>query len=303
MSRNFGVGQRDMTRAASVILNQSREKGGLSFSSVSTLLNRFDKFKAFAKENGVARFERVTPELVRDYGIHLKNSDYSASYQQNMLSAVNSVLTRAHEYGGRKWEPITGRNVGLQSRSFVRTEPTAQPTQVEAALTAMSPRAAAVAKLAYELGLRSKEAALLNAHSALREAQTKGSVSISDGTKGGRPRVIPLLNTRQLRALEAAAQVQKDGKSLIPTDQNWNQFKNGELKDNRALLHHHGIKGYHELRSAYAANRYFTLTRHQAPCNGGAITNKQQDRKARECIAQELGHSRIDVITNYIGGR
>lgn len=167
----------------------------------------------------------------------------------------------------------------------------------------MSPRAAAVAGLAHELGLRSKEAALLNAQSALKEAQTRGIVKVSDGTKGGRPRAVPILNTRQLRALETAEQAQKGGKSLIPTNQNWNQFKNGELKDNRAVLQQHGIKGYHELRSAYAANRYFTLTRHQAPCNGGAITNKHQDKKARECIAQELGHSRIDVITNYIGGR
>lgn len=303
MSRNFGIGQRDMTRAASVILNRSRENGGLSFSSVSTLLNRFDKFKAFAKENGVARFERVTPELVREYGLQLKNSDYSASYQQNMLSAVNSVLTRAHEYIGSRWEPITGKNVGLQSRSFVRTEPTVQIKPVEAALTAMSPHAAAVATLAYELGLRSKEAALLNAKATLKEAQIKGYVTVTEGTKGGRPRQVPIFNTKQLEALKTAAQIQNNGKSLIPTNQNWSQFKNGELKDNRALLHHHGIKGYHELRSAYAANRYFTLTRHQAPCNGGAITNKHQDRQARECIAQELGHGRIDVIANYIGGR
>lgn len=303
MSRNFGVGQRDMTRAASVILNQSREKGGLSFSSVSTLLNRFDKFKAFAKENGVARFERVTPELVREYGLQLKNSDYSASYQQNMLSAVNSVLTRAHEYIGSRWEPITGKNVGLQSRSFVRTEPTAQPKQVEAALTAMSPRAAAVAGLAHELGLRSKEAALLNAQSALKEAQIRGIVTVSDGTKGGRPRQVPIFNTKQLEALKTAAQIQNNGKSLIPTNQNWSQFKNGELKENRAVLQQHGIKGYHELRSAYAANRYFTLTRHQAPCNGGSITNKAQDKQIRKYIAQELGHGRIDVIANYIGGR
>lgn len=303
MSRNFGLGNRDMTRAAGIALNRDREAGQISYSTVANTLQRFDKFKDYAKENGVGKFERVDRALVQQYAQNLRESGYSASYQQNLLSAVNSVMSRVSEHGGRSWESVSARAEGLQQRSFVRTEQTASREQSSAAIQAMSPRAAAVAELARELGLRSKEASLLNNHNALRQAETRGSVTIVDGTKGGRLREIPITNQRQVDALRNAATVQGSGRSIIPTGQNWNQFRNGELNDNRSSLQAQGVRGYHELRSAYAADRYEQLTGHAAPANGGSIFDRNLDKVAREQISSELGHGRIDVVSEYIGGR
>lgn len=303
MSRNFGLGNRDMTRAAGIALNRDREAGQISYSTVANTLQRFDKFKEFAKESGIGKFERVDRALVQQYAQSLRESGYSPSYQQNLLSAVNSVMSRVSEHGGRSWESVSARAEGLAQRSFVRTEQTASREQSSAAIQAMSPRAAAVAELARELGLRSKEAALLNNNNALKQAETRGSITIVDGTKGGREREIPITDQRQVDALRNAATVQGSDRSIIPPGQNWNQFRNGELNDNRSSLQAQGVRGYHELRSAYAADRYEQLTGHAAPVNGGQIADRDADRAAREQISAELGHGRIDVVSEYIGGR
>lgn len=292
-----------MTKAASVVLNNDREAGQISYSTVANTLQRFDRFKEFAKENGVGRFEKVDRQLVQQYAQSLRESAYSASYQQNLLSAVNSVMSRVSEHGGRSWESVSARAEGLQQRSFVRTEQTASRDQSSAAIQNMTPRAAAVAELARELGLRSKEASLLNNHNALRQAETRGTVTIVDGTKGGRSREVPITDQRQVEALRNAATVQSSGRSIIPLGQNWNQFRNGELNDNRGALQAEGIRGYHELRSAYAADRYEQLTGHAAPTNGGQITDRDADRATREQISSELGHGRIEVVSEYVGGR
>ena len=303
MSRNYGLGQRDMTKAASITLNNDREAGQISYSTVASTLQRFDRFKEFAKENGVGRFERVDRQLVQQYAQSLRESGYSASYQQNLLSAVNSVMSRVSEHGGHKWDTVSARAEGLAQRSFVRTEQTASREQSNAAIQAMSPRAAVVAELARELGLRSKEASLLNNHNALRQAETRGTVTIVDGTKGGRAREVPITDQRQIEALRNAAAIQSSDRNIIPPGQSWNQFRNGELNDNRGALQAEGVRGYHELRSAYAADRYEQLTGHAAPVNGGVIADKAADGAAREQISSELGHGRIDVVSEYIGGR
>lgn len=292
-----------MTKAASVVLNNDREAGQISYSTVANTLQRFDRFKEFAKENGVGRFEKVDRQLVQQYAQSLRDSAYSASYQQNLLSAVNSVMGRVSEHGGRTWATVSARAEGLAQRSFVRTEQTASREQSSTAIQNMTPRAAAVAELARELGLRSKEASLLNNHNALREAETRGTVTVVDGTKGGRSREVPITDQRQVEALRNAATVQGSGRSIIPPGQTWNQFRNGELNDNRGAMQAEGIRGYHELRSAYAADRYEQLTGHAAPTNGGQITDRDADRAAREQISSELGHGRIEVVSEYVGGR
>jgi len=87
----------------------------------------------------------------------------------------------------------------------------------------------------------------------------------------------------------------------MPSDQNWNQWYDGGLRDGREMLHQHEIRGYHEFRSEYACQRYETITGVAAPCNHGCAVNKELDRDARNIIAAELGHGRIDVTNEYLG--
>ena len=305
MKRNFGTKQRDPMRAASVLLNASRDAGGTSFSTVATVLQRFEKFVVFARKRGVSRLEKVTRLLVQNYAAFLRDSDYTAAYQHNLLSAVNTVLARGYESQDQRWQPVTGRAEGLTRRDNVRKSPTTSKEQLLQAQVDMPEHAAIVAELARELGLRSKEASLLNARAALREAEEKSLVTIVDGTKGGRARTVPVTQPSQFDALNKAARLQGDNRSLIPSYQTWVEFRATTLYNGRAALKRSGIKSYHDLRAAYAADRYFEETGHLAPCNnnGRRTAERDIDLKAREIITEELGHGRIDVLVSYAGSR
>ncbi len=304
MSCNFDLKTRDMSKAARTLLSKDQREGAISLSTVATVLERFEHFKRFAKKRGVVRFERVSSELVHSYAEHLKKKNLSPSYAANMLSAVNSVMTRAHSYNGTKWIPVTGREVSLERRKRTRTTKTVTREQSSKAIEQLSPRAAAIANLARELGLRSKEASLINAQKALVEASEKRFVAIEAGTKGGRYREVPIVHSRQIEALRNAAEVQSDDHhSLVPPEQTWVQFREGELRDGREQLKKNGVAGYHQLRAAYATERYADLTGHHAPINGGKIDDKDVDLDSRLQISSELGHGRADVLNAYVGGK
>lgn len=64
------------------------------------------------------------------------------------------------------------------------------------------------------------------------------------------------------------------------------------------------LKGFHELRAAFACERYEHLTHHKAPIKGGQCyrADRSLDQLARRQISYELGHNRIDVVSSYVGG-
>jgi len=306
MSRNFGWGSRDMADAGRMAL----EASNAGFSTIGTHIERFQQFKDFAKENGVGRMERITPELVRDFGqIQADKVDagqLEPSYAQNLISSINSVMKAATR---GEWKSVSPtKDCKIPQRNNVRTTPTPEREKAQNTINEMkgqgNERVAAIALLAMDLGMRSKEASLINAKAALEQAQNKGVVSISDGTKGGRERELTIQNERQLEALRTAAQVQGNHRSLVPSNQSWKEFRGGELREGReAVAQGAGSRGIHDLRATYAAERYQAITGHSAPCNGGKIENKQVDIEARQQIAEELGHGRINVVSAYIGGR
>jgi len=216
---------------------------------------------------------------------------------------VMSAATRG------EWKSVSPtKDCKIQQRDNVRTTPTPDREKAQNTINEMkgqgNERVAAIAQLAMDLGLRSKEASLINAKAALEQAQNKGVVSISDGTKGGRERELTIQNERQIEALRTAAAVQGNDRSLVPNDQSWKEFRAGELRDGReTVAQGAGSRGIHDLRATYASERYQSITGHPAPCDGGKIEDRQADMAAREQIAEELGHGRVDVVSSYIGGR
>lgn len=311
MSRNFGAGQRDMGKAAGVFLNQAVSRGELSFSSAATLEDRFAQFAQFAKDEGIGRMERVDPEIVETYGRELAEKveagEISEAYAQNLVSAVNSVMNLATK---GQWESVSPtKDCGIRERSFVRQEtPSALDRNIyesarDSVRSELGERATAVVELSRELGLRSKEASLLDAKSAYFEAQETGKVTISEGTKGGREREVPITSEHQLKAIKNASEAQGEGRNLISEGKSWQSWRDGELREIREIVQEKTGGGLHDLRSAYACERYESLTDWSAPAAGGHIENRSIDREAREIISQELGHGRIDVVSNYVGGR
>ncbi|MDG4868706.1 integrase domain-containing protein [Guyparkeria sp. 1SP6A2] len=313
MSRwnNYGLGSRDMRTAGRWALERERSTGDRSYSGTATTAQRWEQFATRVYEQGIRRMEGITREQVIEYGRDLADrvdsGELKPATAQNYLSAVNSVLTAATH--GR-WESVGAvRDCDIPERSAIREsapgaiDREASSRAVEAVADRVSERAAAVASMCRELGLRSKEASLLNARSAAEQAHESGSVTISDGTKGGRDREVPITSERQIEALERAAAAQGDDRSMIPREQSWQQWREGDLRHSREIVTEYTGGGLHDLRSAYACDRYAELTGRDAPVLSGQVEDREADRAAREAISAELGHGRIDVVSEYVGGR
>lgn len=311
MSRNFGIGSRDMGRAGQMALDRAATAGGVSFSTAATNADRWNDFTSWAREQGIKRMEDVTPEAVRDYGLQLatrvEDGQLAASTAQNRVSAVNSVMGMATRGEWRSVSPT--KECGIQERCAVREDApgaldrAAYGQALAAVREQVGERAAATVELARELGLRSKEASLLDARSALHEALQRGAVTISDGTKGGREREISITSPVQVQALERAAHAQGDAIAVMPPGDDWRSWREGELREAREVVQEHTGGGLHDLRAAYACGRYEALTGHAAPCAGGTINDRAADLVARLKITEELGHGRAEVVAEYVGGR
>jgi hypothetical protein len=88
---------------------------------------------------------------------------------------------------------------------------------------------------------------------------------------------------------------------MIPSSESWKTWREGTLRDAREIVRGYTGEGLHGLRSAYACERYEALTGSPAPVAGGEVPDRALDREARSIIAEELGHSRIDVTNEYMG--
>ena len=143
-----------------------------------------------------------------------------------------------------------------------------------------------------------------------REAECFGRINIQDGTKGGRggataPRWVRA-DEHIREALSYAEQVSPDGsRNLLAPNETYLDFNRRVVRPARNILQTHDLKGFHELRTAYACERYEQITDYFAPVCGGECSqlDPHLDREARLQISYELGHGRIDVVSAYIGCR
>lgn len=323
MSKNFGLGSRSMKKAGMFALKHAEMVGAISFQTAADLGQRWGQFCEFASEHGVRQMEYVDGALVVEYGNQLaarvreklnrstaethadaEPPTIGASTAQNRISAVNTVMTLATQGQWVPISPTSSTECGIPKRTHVRIVP---PTglnrdHLQPTLSRLDARGYAITCLARDLGLRSKEASLLDAVSALNEAIKTGAVTIKHGTKGGRSRTFSLSSDWQLAALQRAAEVQGFARALMPAEEDWQSWRETGLRRIRETLQELGIRGIHELRSAYACDRYEQLTGFRAPVLGGKAP-PELDRKARQQISAELGHSRIDITNAYLGGQ
>jgi hypothetical protein len=304
--RNFGFGKQ-IGWAGREALREAFGHG--HYATVAAHSARWNRFTSWLRGQGIDDACSITLSALQDYADEIKNGVESGAikvaYAQNLLSSANVVLESLR--GDRQIRVEPAHIVG--HRSAIRVEPpttydSARVTDAAAALRGAGyQRAAIVLELARAWGLRSREASLLNLRKALREANAQRQITVISGTKGGRPRTISVTNPGQIAVLSRGAAIQGRCNNIIPPEQSWIQWRNGELSAARETLHRLGITGYHDARAAYACARYAEITGHLAPVQGGVIMDRERDRAAREEIALELGHGRIDVVAEYIGGR
>lgn len=146
----------------------------------------------------------------------------------------------------------------------------------------------------------------------LSEALQGNTINIMPSwSKGGIGRVLQVTTLAQREWLNKISMLVKSGESLIPSDKTYRQ----QLSHYQAQTVQMGLSKLHGLRHAYAQRRYRELTTEFdrkklgliSPIEGGknyrAMTayEKTLDRKARQIISRELGHSRVNIVKIYCG--
>lgn len=122
----------------------------------------------------------------------------------------------------------------------------------------------------------------------------------SSWTKGGRARTIPIFSEKQRQELRNALNLVQSG-SLIPSRKTYKSH----LSSFEAVTHQLGVGRTHGLRHGYAQSRYFFLMNIPCPAVDGnrrlSAEDKEKDKIVRMQISEELGHSRINITSIYLG--
>ena len=312
--RNFGYG-RQLSYAGPQALRELFGAG--RYATVKTHAERWRMFVQWCRSPagpGVNDARLIDRPMLDNYAQYLREQvgqgKLSIASAQNRLSTVNRTLEALR--GDRKVRvPSPSQALGLYRNSVRQSAPPGQQRdQVEGLVDVLNQqrldRVAAIVHLARETGMRLRETILADLPRLQREATKLGRINIQDGTKGGRcgatvPRWVEITPGVQDALRQAEAVSPKGSRNLLAPEQSYIQFLEQQIRPARAVLHTHGLKGFHDLRAAYACERYQQLTGHPAPVNGGNCPDRTLDRSAREQISHELGHNRICVVATYIG--
>ena len=121
-------------------------------------------------------------------------------------------------------------------------------------------------------------------------------------TKGGRSRNIPITNDKQRHELRNAYALSvNNGGSMIPQNKTYKTH----LASFERVTHGLGVGQTHGLRHGYAQTRYRELMGFDCPAVGGfrSLTSEEiaKDKEIRMLISEELGHSRINITSVYLG--
>lgn len=191
---------------------------------------------------------------------------------------------------------------GIDNRHYV-TNQNKSISLTDLDLSKIDPFIAQSLRLQESFGLRREEAMKFQPVFALDGQSIENAKYIrlkSSWTKGGRARTIPIFSEKQRQELRNAVALAGTG-SLIPPQKTYK----AHLSNFEAVTHQLGVGRTHGLRHNYAQERYFSLMNFQCPSVGGyrelSMQEKVQDKVVRMQISQELGHSRLNITSIYLG--
>lgn len=231
--------------------------------------------------------------------------DLSPSTIQNNISIMRTFASWIGKDGMVLGSSTYVSVEGAASRSSIATTDKSweangvNVTDKIAEVRRLDERIALQMELQHMFGLRVRESWQIRPHIA-----EKGTyLTVNVGTKGGRDRVVPI-DTPEKRELIDRAKTFAASKNVSTSDQRLSlaQIKNHYNAVCRAakITKDYGITS-HGLRHGYANRRYKEETGQDSPVCGGRTVARDEDYAARLVIAEELGHSREDVTTHYLG--
>ena len=308
-ARNFGFGKQ-MNYAVNQVIDD--RYGGGQYGTVAAHRDRFVFFQRFLKDRFcVADLRYVSHEMVLEYAYvvarQVEDELIAVKTAKNRISTVNVVLS--HMRGDSLCYVAPASVLGNVS-SIRRVAPSGlELSKVELAsqrLEALGHDSSAMAvRLVRMLGLRIREAGLMNLKRAVREAGRDKVINVIDGTKGGRKvaRHVPV-SDKAIRLVWKALELSYPYGKLVGDKPTFIQWYNATYYHYGKVAHEGGLSTkFHDLRSAYACERYQQETGYQAPVlTGGRKAPKTLDLDVRTLLAFELGHARPQVLGSYIGG-
>jgi integrase len=271
--RNFGYG-RQLSYAGPQALKDMF--GGGHYGTVKAHCDRWQAFVNWCRSEqgpGINDARNIDRKVLADYAAYLRDvvrrGDLAVSTAQNRLSSVNRTMAALRGDQHVKL-PSPSKALGTQRTGVRQSVPQGQDREqvkqiVDALCSQNLFRAAAIVLLARATGMRLREAILADLPRLWREADDHGKINVQDGTKGGRagasaPRWITV-DDQILDALKFARQVSTaTSRNLIAPDESYLNVMQEIVRPARDVLHAHKLKGFHELRAAYACERYEQIT-------------------------------------------
>lgn len=168
----------------------------------------------------------------------------------------------------------------------------------------LCPVAALQLEIQLEFGLRPREVVMLK---PLAADQGK-TLFVTDGTKGGRARMVPVDSERKRELLERAKVIAAKNKRGVLSDRPTRSLtsalnryyylakKVGLSKSGRGVT-------LHGLRHEFANNLYHAITGFESPVNGGRMDDQEQAGEAMQKVSEQLGHSRKHASAPYLGSQ
>ncbi len=276
--------------------------------SHATQANRADMLQLFVKQLGVMGFDTKRMRATEIKGRHVnkllefwRREGLATGTIKNRMSALRWWCRNVGNEGAVKKDNDTYK---IEKRVYV-TNIDKSVSLKELDLSQIDQNIAQSLRLQDAFGLRREESMKFQPIYALDGQKIDNAKYIlikGSWAKGGRPRTIQISNDRQREELRNAyALAVENGGSMVPKEKSYVFHMRNFEKVTSSL----GIGQTHGLRHGYAQNRYFELIGFPCPAVGGirelTAEEKQKDKAIRLQISEELGHSRINITSTYLG--
>lgn len=276
--------------------------------SHATQANRADMLQLFVKQLGLMGFDTKRMRATEIKGRHVnkllefwRREGLATGTIKNRMSALRWWCRNVGNEGAVKKDNDTYK---IEKRVYV-TNIDKSVSLKELDLSQIDQNIAQSLRLQDAFGLRREESMKFQPIYALDGQKIDNAKYIlikGSWAKGGRPRTIPISNESQRQELRSAyARAVENGGSLIPKNKSYVSHMSFFEKVTSAL----GVGQTHGLRHGYAQTRYFELMGFSCPAVGGVreLTEeeKRKDSAIRLQISEELGHSRINITSIYLG--
>lgn len=267
------------------------------------------------------RLEHLTKSHLLHYGEYLReraeHGELSSSTARDYLSHVNKCLEQAS--GDTALKVWATKELDFPPKSGIAQKDGSVPRHLhKQVIEQVSEPVAVVCCLQRALGLRMREAALLDCERALKEAASTGKITVQRGTKGGQLRVVPIEDSRQMGVLKRGFTLQKQTghHNATPYSMSFKSFQTRAYRetknvDTTYLSHgerkHFANSQYEKKMGALspvrakvphgrAHHEYLAKT-----LNISLREAKLRDSSIRLEISKMLGHHRVGITNAYLG--